>query len=130
MENRMPIEMIVPDPDRKPAGFAPATKAGNMVFVSGQTGVAAHGLVAGTIREQTQQTFKNLETVLKAAGATMADVTKITCFLTHENDYKIYAEERAKAFAPDSQPASSTVIVKRLVRPEFVVEIEAIAVIG
>ena len=125
----MPKKMIVPDPDRKPPGFAPATKAGNLVFVSGQTGTGERGTVEGGMREQTQQTFKNLETVLQAAGATMDDVTKITCFLLHENDYKVYAEERLKAFVADAQPASSTVIVKALARPEFLVEIEAIAVI-
>ncbi|MDA0798901.1 MAG: RidA family protein [Chloroflexi bacterium] len=126
----MAKEMIVPNPDRKPAGFAPATKVGNMVFVSGQTGTGDNGLVSGAVREQTQQTFKNLETVLNAAGATMADVVKITCFLVRENDYKGYAEERLRAFSPDSQPASSTLIVKALAKPEFLVEIEAIAVIS
>ena len=123
-------EMIVPDPDRKPPGFAPATKLGNMVFVSGQTGMNAQGRVTGNMREQTQQTFQNVETVLKAAGATMADVMKITCFLVRASDYKVYAEEREKAFPPDAQPASSTVIVKELVRPEMLVEIEAIALTG
>ena len=126
----MAKEMIVPNPDHKPSGFAPATKMGNMVFVSGQTGTGENGLVGGVIREQTQQTFKNLETVLMAAGAAMTDVVKITCFLVRENDYKGYAEERLKAFPADSQPASSTVIVKALAKPEFLVEIEAIAVIG
>ncbi len=122
--------MIVPDPALKPAGFAPATKVGNMVFVSGQTGTNNNGLVTGTVHEQTQQTFKNLETILQAAGATMADVVKITCFLVRASDYKGYAEERLKAFPADSQPASSTLIVKALARPEFLVEIEAIAVIS
>lgn len=126
----MAKQMIVPDPDRKPAGFAPATKVGNLVFVSGQTGTGPNGLVQGGMREQTEQTFKNLETVLKAAGATMADVTKITCFLVRESDYKVYAEERLKAFPANAQPASSTVIVKALARPEFLVEVEAIAAIG
>ena len=126
----MAKEMIVPNPDRKPAGFAPATKNGNLIFVSGQTGTNDQGLVDGTIREQTRQTFANLEAVLKAAGASMADVMKITCFLKRENDYKIYAEERAKAFPADAQPASSTVIVRALAKPEFLVEVEAIAQIG
>lgn len=126
----MPKEMIVPNPDRKPAGFAPATKLGNMIFVSGQTGTNAAGLVEGGIREQTRQAFANVEATLKAAGATMADVMKITCFLIRDTDYKAYAEERLKAFAADSQPASTTLIVSALARPEFVVEIEAIAAIG
>ena len=126
----MAKEIIVPNPDRRPAGISPATKVGNLVFVSGQVGTNATGLVEGPIREQTQQTFANLEATLKAAGATMADVVKITCFLVHQNDYKVYAEERAKAFPAGTEPASSTVIVKALARPEFLVEVEAIAVIG
>ena len=126
----MAKEMIVPDPDRKPAGFAPATKLGNLIFVSGQTGTNANGLVEGGIREQTVQTFANVEATLKAAGATMADVMKITCFLVRENDYKVYAQEREKAFPANAQPASSTVIVKALVRPGLLVEVEAIAAIG
>ena len=126
----MAKEMIVPDPDHKPSGFAPATKVGNMIFVSGQTGTGTNGLVGGAVREQTMQTFKNLETVLQAAGASIKDVVKITCFLVRESDYKGYAEERLKAFPSDSQPASSTVIVKALAKPEFLVEIEAIAVIS
>ena len=126
----MAKEMIVPNPDRKPAGFAPATKISNMVFVSGQTGTGENGLVGGAVKEQTKQTFKNLETVLQAAGATMADVVKITCFLVREVDYKGYAEVRLETFPADSQPASSTLIVKALAKPEFLVEIEAIAVIS
>lgn len=126
----MAKEMIVPDPEKKPAGFAPATKLGNLIFVSGQVGVGPNGMVEGGIREQTVQAFKNVETVLKAAGASMTDVMKITCFLLRENDFKIYSEERMKVFPANSQPASSTVIVKALARPEFRVEIEAIAVVG
>ncbi len=126
----MAKEMIVPDPDHKPAGYAPATKLGNLIFVSGQTGTNERGSVEGGVREQTRQTFANVETTLKAAGATMADVMKITCFLVRSTDYKTYAEERLNAFPADAQPASSTIIVKALARPEFLVEIEAIAAIG
>ena len=126
----MPKEMIVPNPDRKPSGFAPGTKLGNLIFVSGHTGVDANGKVVGGIEEQAEQTFKNVETVLKAAGASMADVMKITCFLVRATDYKAYAAAREKAFPADAQPASSTVIVNQLVRPEFLIEIEAIAAIG
>jgi 2-iminobutanoate/2-iminopropanoate deaminase len=126
----MPKEMIVPNPERKPAGFAPATKLGNLVFVSGQVGTNESGLVTGGVREQAEQCFANIEATLKAAGATMADVMKITCFLTKESDYRAYAEAREKAFPANAQPASSTVFVKALVRPELLVEVEAIAAIG
>jgi enamine deaminase RidA (YjgF/YER057c/UK114 family) len=125
----MPKEMIVPNPERRPSGFAPATKRGNLVFVSGHIGVDETGKVVGGIREQAQQTFANVETALKAADATMDDVMKITCFLVVATDYKAYAEVREQAFSPNSQPASSTVVVKQLVRPEALIEIEATAVL-
>jgi enamine deaminase RidA (YjgF/YER057c/UK114 family) len=125
----MTKEMIVPNPERKPPGFAPATKLGNLVFVSGHIGVDETGKVVGGIREQAQQTFANVETALKAASATMDDVMKITCFLVAATDYKAYAEVREQAFSPNSQPASSTVVVKQLVRPEALIEIEATAVL-
>ena len=54
----MPKEMIIPDPDRKPPGFSPATKIGNMVFVSGHTGTDADGHV-GNMEEQAQQTARH-----------------------------------------------------------------------
>ena len=126
----MAKEMIVPNPERKPPGFAPATKLGNLVFVSGQVGYNSEGRLEGNVRQQAENCFKNVEVTLKAAGATMSDVMKITCFLTRSTDYKAYAEVRDQAFPKDDQPASSTLIVKALARPEFLVEIEAIAAMG
>jgi len=77
---------------------------------------------------QSEQCFRNVEAALSAAGATFDDVTKITCFLVNGDDYPAYAEVRNKRFL-DNGPASSTVIVNALVRPELLVEIEAIAVL-
>ncbi len=126
----MPKESIIPDPARKPPGFVPATKIGNLLFVSGQTGTDDHGKVVGGMPEQAVQTFKRIEDVLRAAGATMDDVLKIACFLVRADDYKEYSRVREQVFSPDAQPASSTVVVKQLVRPELLIEIEAIASIG
>lgn len=125
----MPRETFFPTA-RRPSGFSPATRAGKMVFVSGHTGVDASGKVVGPgdIRAQSEQTFKNVLAALKAAGATKDDVTKITCFLVNADDYAGYAAERLKIW-PENGPASSTVIVKALVSPQYLVEIEAVAVL-
>ena len=56
-------------------------------------------------------------------------MTKITCFLVNVADYGAYAAVRLRLF-PENGPASSTVVVKELVKPEYLVEIEAIAVVG
>ncbi|MCH7799966.1 MAG: RidA family protein [Chloroflexi bacterium] len=127
----MPRNSFFPNPDNKPSGFSPATRVGNMVFSSGQVAADSNGNLVGEgdAGAQSEQCFKNIEAALNAAGATMADVTKITAFLIHSDDYAAYAEARANAFnAPG--PASSTVFISGLVSPAFLVEVEAIAVVS
>ena len=127
----MPREPFFPNPESKPQGHSPATKAGNLVFVSGQVSVGADGSVVGQgdCGAQSEQCFKNVDAALRAAGATMADITKITAFLVNAEDYPAYAGVRQRLF-PENGPASSTIVVKALVNPRFLVEIEAIAVVG
>ncbi len=127
----MPRQTFFPNPRNKPKGFSPATKAGNLVFVSGQVSTDADGKLIG--REdcgaQSEQCFKNVEAALQAAGATMDDVTKITCFLVNSEDYPAYAAVRQRLF-PENGPASATVMIKALVSPDFLVEVEAFAVVS
>ena len=80
----------------------------------------------GDCGAQAGQVFRNVEAALKAAGATMDDLTKITAFLVDVDDYQAYAAVRSGLFPKDG-PASSTVIIAALVRPEFLIEIEGIA---
>ena len=97
--------------------------------MSGQVAVDASGNLVGqgSCGAQADQVFRNVEAALKSAGATLDDVTKITCFMVNADDYPAYAAVRNRVF-PENGPASSTVIIKALVRPEFLLEIEAIAV--
>ena len=126
----MPRRVFFPNPENKPSGFSPVTRAGNMVFVSGQVSVDAEGNLVGEGDAYTQsvQCLSNVEQALKAAGATRADVTKITAFLVNSEDYPAYAEARLDFFG-NPGPASSTVFISGLVSPGYVVEIEAIAVL-
>ena len=126
----MPRDTFFPNPQNKPRGFSPATRVGNMVFASGHVSVDAAGKLVGKgdCKAQSEQTFRNVEGALKAAGATWDDVTKITAFLINREDYADYAAVRLGLF-PENGPASSSVFVKGLVSPDFLVEIEAIAVL-
>lgn len=119
------------NPNSKPSGFSPATKVGNQVFISGHVAVDGQGNVVGEgdAGAQSEQVFKNLEAALTVAGATWDDVTKITCFMLHREDYPAYAAVRLKYF-PENGPASSTVFIPGLVRPEYLIEIEATAVLA
>ena len=126
----MAREVFFPNPDNKPSGFSPAARVGGMVFVSGQVSVDGEGepVGVGDVGAQSARCFGNVEAALVAAGAGWDDVVKITCFLVEGADYAAYAAARLAIF-PEGGPASSTVFVAGLVRPEYLVEIEAIAVV-
>ena len=127
----MAREVFFPYPNNKPNGFSPAARIGGSVFVSGQVSTDANGELVGAddAGAQSEQCFKNVEAALTAAGAGWDDVSKITCFLVNAADYPAYAAARQRLF-PQNGPASSTVIVSALVRPEYLVEIEAYAVLS
>ncbi len=126
----MPRRAFFPNPDNRPSGFSPVTRSGGVVFVSGQVATDSDGALVGEgdAAAQSAQCLKNVEAALNAAGATRADVTKITAFLIDAGDYPAYAEARLGFFG-EPGPASSTVFVKGLVNPKFLVEIEAIAMV-
>jgi 2-iminobutanoate/2-iminopropanoate deaminase len=100
----------------------------DLVFCSGQVGLdpATGELVQGGIEAQTERVLRNLEAVLDAAGCTLADVVKTTCFLADINDFATFNAVYARFF-PDPPPARSTFQVAALPKAASV-EIEAIAV--
>jgi 2-iminobutanoate/2-iminopropanoate deaminase len=110
--------------------YSHAVEAGGFVFLSGQ--IPLHpdgsGMVRGTIDEETRRVIANIQAVLKAAGATLADVVKATVFLDNMDNFgemnKVYKE-----FFPENPPARSTVQVARL-PGDARVEIEVIARVG
>ena len=110
--------------------YSQAVRVGDFLFTSGQVGMipATGQLIEGGIEAETQQTIANLTAVLKAGGATWADVAKTTIFLADLADFavvnRIYGEV---ALSP--APARSTVQVAGLPRGARV-EIEAIAYLG
>ncbi|MCE2456446.1 MAG: RidA family protein [Dehalococcoidia bacterium] len=128
----MPRRSYFPNPDNKPSGFSPATRAGDLIFVSGQVSVDAGGSIVGegNAYAQAVQCLSNVEAALNAAGGTRADITKITAFLINAEDYAGYAKARLEFFDGDPGPASSTVFIKGLVSPSYLIEIEALAVVG
>ena len=125
----MSRKSFVPNPKTKPQGYSAVVKAGNTVFVSGQIAFDSNGDLVGEgdFLAQATQTFDNVEAALRAAGASWDDIAKITTFLVNVDDYPAYAAERLRRF-PEGGPASSTIVVKALVMPELLIEIEAIAV--
>ncbi|MCA1614175.1 MAG: RidA family protein [Acidobacteria bacterium] len=108
--------------------YSQAVAVGDYVFTSGQipTDPATGEFVAGGIAEQTEQVFRNLSEVLKAAGAGLGDVVKATVYLADMNDFAAMNEVYARALG-ENRPARSTVEAARLPR-DARVEIDVIAV--
>ena len=118
--------------EKAPAAIGPYSQAivcGNMVFTSGQIGIdPACGEITGKdIREQTEQVMKNLCAVLTAAGTSMENVVKTTCFLADIADFAAFNEVYGKYLT--EKPARSCVAAKALPKCALV-EVEVIAKIG
>lgn len=123
----MSIQRIVTA--KAPAAVGPysqACVAGGFIFASGQGGLLPESgrAAAGGIKEQAEQAVRNLEAVLKEAGADLSKVVKTTCFLTDMDDFSAFNEVYGKYFV--SKPARSCVAVKQLPLG-IMCEIEAIA---
>ncbi|MCC6704249.1 MAG: RidA family protein [Thermomicrobiales bacterium] len=109
------------------APYSWATRAGNLIFVSGQAALAPDGSIVGPgdIRKQTEQTLENIRITLEAAGATFDDVVRTTVWITDIAEYAGMNEVYARYF-PEGPPARAT-LVSGLVKEGLLVEIDAIA---
>ncbi|MFC4504247.1 MULTISPECIES: RidA family protein [Streptomyces] len=104
---------------------------GRFVAVSGQLPLDERRELVGPgdPGAQAHQVFENLRRCLAAAGATFDDVVKLTYFVTDMAHMPAIRQARAVHIPDDRLPASSAVQVSALVRPEFLMEIEAFAVV-
>ena len=121
----------VSSPDA-PAAIGPysaAIRTGNLLFLSGQIPLnpADGTLIGGDITAQTEQVFRNISSLLQAAGATFANVARTTVFLSDMNEFAEMNEVYAR-YVSDPPPARSTVQVVRLPR-DARIEIDVIAVL-
>ncbi|MGL5693991.1 MAG: RidA family protein [Peptostreptococcaceae bacterium] len=118
--------------DNAPAAIGPysqAIKAGNMLFVSGQVPFVPETMeiVEGDVKAQTTQSLKNVQAILKEAGADFSDVVKSTVFISDMNEFAQINEVYAQFFG-ENKPARACVEVARLPK-DVKVEIEVIAVL-
>jgi 2-iminobutanoate/2-iminopropanoate deaminase len=123
------MDMQILFSERAPAPIGPYSqgiRAGGFIFTAGQIPLAPDGtMVEGGVADQARQVIANLQGVLSSAGATLADVVKITIYLKDMNDFPQVNEVYGEFFG-QTPPARSTVQVARLPK-DALVEIEAIA---
>jgi enamine deaminase RidA (YjgF/YER057c/UK114 family) len=105
------------------------TAPGRTIYISGQVGMSVDGKIAGDFRAQAVQSLENLKSALAAAGAGLEHVVKITNYFVDMAHLAEFREVRDRYFDTKAPPASTAVQVVRLAQPDFLFEIEAIAVV-
>jgi reactive intermediate/imine deaminase len=127
------VKHVNPPALSKPTGYTHVVEVtgGRTLYVSGQVALDRAGAVVGKgdLKAQTRQVFENLKAALAASGATLDDVVKITVYMTDMSQVQTVRDVRDGYFTKNP-PASTAVEVSRLVRPELMIEIEAVAVVA
>jgi len=124
---------IHPDGVGEPVGqYSHLSRVDGLVFVAGQVGLGPDGILAGKdLGSQARQTFANVRTILESQGGGLRDVLKFTTYVVGDEHIEPFYAVRREIFPklyPDGQyPPNTLVVVSRLVDPDFLVEIEAIA---
>ena len=128
----MPRKIIQPKGlwDPRPR-FAQVVRSGNQIYIAGQTAVDENGNVVGKddIEAQTRQVFQNLQKCLEAAGAKFDQVVKLNIYSTDLDAHLGSITKVRKEYFAKEPVASTTVQVARLVHPDWLIEVEAIAVL-
>ena len=130
-------EFLSPKTLMPPAGYSHIAKvnSGTMVYLAGQVSSDASGKLIGEgdFEAQVEQVFRNLGIAVEAAGGAMADIVKLNIYLVAEIDQADVPKMRAirdRYVNAEKPPASTLVVVSRLARPGWLIEIEAVAAIG
>jgi enamine deaminase RidA (YjgF/YER057c/UK114 family) len=96
------------------------------LYVAGQIGMRKDGSVPPTVEAQSEVAWQNVVAILASAGMKVTDIVKMTQFLVNLEDFPKYAATRAK-FLAGHRPASTGLVIRSLVKPEYLVEVEVVA---
>ena len=135
-KNAQPFRIFNPDSIAKPTGYSHVAEVngGKIVYIAGQVALDKSGNLVGKddFRAQVQQVFENLKAAVEAAGGDFNSVVKLNYYCAENVDpaqITVVREVRDKYVNTANPPVSTLVYVKRLVRPEWLIEVEAVAVV-
>jgi 2-iminobutanoate/2-iminopropanoate deaminase len=129
-----PVRIVPPgwDPEvSQRLGYSLGMKYGSSLWIAGQVAVDELGrpVGQGDIEAQTRCVFERLRAIVEAAGGTMADVVKTTTYITNRSHRPVVNELRREFFEGPNYPTSTLLIVAGLALPEYLVEVDAVAVL-
>ncbi len=111
-------------------GYSHVAKAGSTLYIAGQVAkdLQGHLVGRGDFETQARQVFTNLKNILEETGGNLNNIAKITTFLTHPSYREAYRKVRQE-FLQEPLPANTLLIVESLASPDYMIEVEAIAVL-
>ena len=123
---------INPDSLSRSRGYSQVVKVDNTVYIAGQVSAGTDGNVVGKgdPEAQVRQVWRNIEAAVKAAGGTLQHVVKTTTYVTNIQYAAAVRKVREEVFQSSNPPTSTLLVVAGLASPDYMVEIEAIAVVG
>ena len=116
----------------EPLAFAQATRVGDQLWIAGQVAVDADGAPVGIgdPDRQAEQVWANLEAVLKAAGGGLDDLVATTTYIVDRAYRDAATDARRRWLEGTTYPTNTLVIIDGLGRPEYLLEVSAVAVLG
>ena len=111
-------------------GYSHASKAGDTLYIAGQVAQDVDGNLVGRgdFEAQVRQVYENLKNIVQEAGGTLQNIVKMTTFLTHFSYIETYRSVRNQFF-PEPCPPNTLLIIESLALPDYMIEVEAIAVL-
>ncbi len=124
-------KVIAPNNLHRPFGYAHAIQIDKTLYISGQIPLDMDMNVVGKndMAAQTEQVYANLKKVLEDAGGTMRNIVMLNIYCTDIESFDKQTRGLRKKYFGDYYPAITAVEVKRLYRPDFMIEVEAVAVL-
>jgi 2-iminobutanoate/2-iminopropanoate deaminase len=124
-------QYLNPETMSRPTGYSHVVKVGNTVYIAGQVSAGPDGSVVGKgdAEAQARQIWRNIEAAVKSVGGTLQNVVKTTTYVTNIQHAAGVRKVREELFQGSNPPTSTLLVISGLASPDYMVEIEAIAVV-
>jgi 2-iminobutanoate/2-iminopropanoate deaminase len=124
-------QYLNPETMSRPTGYSQVVKVGNTVYIAGQVSAGPDGSVVGKgdAEAQARQIWRNIEAAVKSVGGTLQNVVKTTTYITNIQHAAGVRKVREELFQGANPPTSTLLVISGLASPDYMVEIEAIAVV-